>query len=267
VVKRLNEDLRREAALLCVQALHHDNHAYYSYGVSPFFKGAADRKVTMISCIDGGGDASATSLYKATGEQIELIKRGSRENSLGVFYMLCSSFLGGWAPLSSEGRYMGAAAWGNGDRLTNPVYKRLRQFFYFGPQGEVFVNSAMTHDECRELQNIVGPFLPVDGLWNPDAVLNVDDITHAKVTQERVDKAAAVQMVFEDALFHIIAHLIEETRSDQLVLCGGTALNCVSTLIGPTINATWGKTLSFIYGCRRFLRIKASWSAHRFSSP
>ncbi len=234
VVKRLNADLGRKQPLLCIQTNHHDSHAYYSYGVSPFY-GAADRdgatdQVTMISCIDGGGDTCATSLYRATGAGIELLKRGARENSLGVFYMLCSSFLGGWAPLSSEGRYMGAAAWGNADRLTNPYYKRLRQFFYFGADGAVFVNSEMTSDDCRQLQGIVGPFITVEDLWNPDAVLNVDSIKHAKVTQERVDKAAAVQMVFEDALFHIIAHLIDETQSDQLVLCGGTALNCVANM-------------------------------------
>lgn len=230
VMRRLNADLGCQSPLLCIQALHHDNHAYYAYGVSPFFQAGAPGKITMISCIDGAGDASATSLYKASGDRVELIKRCARENSLGVFYMLCASFLGGWAPLSSEGRYMGAAAWGNGDRLTNPFYKRLRQFFYFGPDGEVFVNTAMTRDDCRGLQEVVGPFLAVEDLWNPDAVLNVDNVQHARITQERVDKAAAVQMVFEDALFHIIEHLIQQTGSDRLVLCGGTALNCVANM-------------------------------------
>lgn len=230
VIKRLNADLGRRQPLLCIQTNHHDSHAYYAYGASPFCGTANGGKVTMISCIDGGGDTCATSLYRATGTQVELLRRGARENSLGVFYMLCASFLGGWAPLSSEGRYMGAAAWGNGDRMTNPYYMRLRQFFYFGAHGEVLVNTAMTSEEYRLLQEIVGPFLDIEDLWNPDAVLNVDDIRHARVTQERVDKAAAVQMVFEDALFHVIAELIRATHSDQLVLCGGTALNCVANM-------------------------------------
>jgi len=230
VMQRLNRQLGRVDPLPCIQACHHDNHAYYAYGVSPFFDASGSGKTTMISCIDGGGDTTATSLYTAVGSDLRLIKRHPRENSLGVFYMLCSSFLGGWAPLSSEGRYMGAAAWGNGDRLTNPYYMRLRQFFYFGPEGEVCVNTAMTRDEYRELQQIVGPFLRVEDLWNPDAVLNVDDVKHARITRERVDKAAAVQMVFEDALFHILADLIARTGSDQLVLCGGTALNCVANM-------------------------------------
>jgi carbamoyltransferase len=37
-------------------------------------------------------------------------------------------------------------------------------------------------------------------------------------------------MVFEDALIHIIDHLIRTTGSDQLVLTGGTALNAVASM-------------------------------------
>ena len=35
---------------------------------------------------------------------------------------------------------------------------------------------------------------------NPDAVLRVEDIHHRPDTQDRLDKAAATQLVFEDAL-------------------------------------------------------------------
>ncbi len=67
-------------------------------------------------------------------------------------------------------------------------------------------------------------------MWNPDAVLRVEDIAHAPITVDRVDKAAAVQLVFEDALFHIVQHLIRTTRSTRLVMTGGTALNCVANM-------------------------------------
>ena len=125
---------------------------------------------------------------------------------------------------------MGAAAWGNGDRLTNPYYKRLRQYFYFGGRGKVFTNNEMLRDNAAAIRDIVGPFLSKERLWDPDAVLNVDDIRHSPVTRERVDQAAAVQMVFEDALFHKIDYLIRSTGGDKLVMCGGTALNCVANM-------------------------------------
>ncbi|MBV9992196.1 MAG: carbamoyltransferase [Alphaproteobacteria bacterium] len=230
VFRRLAADLGLPAEVPCVQMLHHENHAYFSYGASPFAGEGLRDRTTLISCIDGGGDLSSVSLFKAGGGRIELVKRNTRVNSLGVFYMLCASLLGGWTALSAEGRYMGAAAWGNNDRLTNPYYKRLRQFFHYGENGEVFANSAMADNAFAGLEEIVGPFVAIADIWKPDAVINVDDIRHSPITRDRVDKAAAVQMVFEDALFHILDDAIRKTGADQLVLCGGTALNCVANM-------------------------------------
>ena len=228
--ERLKTDLGLDSSIACIQMLHHENHAYFSYGASPFYRGEGSDRTTIVSCIDGIGDLGSASLFKAKGRTLELIRRASSTDSLGSFYELLSSFLGGWAPLSSEGRYMGAAAWGNNNRLTNPYYSQLRQYFYFADGGRIHVNAAIVENGYAPLQQITGPFLKVKDLWEPDRVLNVDDIEHSPITRERVDKASAVQMVFEDALFHIIGHLIRETGSDQLVLCGGTALNCVANM-------------------------------------
>src|SRR5262249_27889930 len=71
--------------------------------------------------------------------------------------------------------------------------------------------------------------LPKD-MWHPDAVLQVEDIRHAPITTERVDKAAAVQLVFEDALFHVVDHMIRASHSTRLVITGGAALNCVANM-------------------------------------
>ena len=77
-------------------------------------------------------------------------------------------------------------------------------------------------------------------MWHPDAVLSVEDIEHAQITTDRVNKAAAVQLVFEDALFHIVQHLIRSTRSTRLVITGGTALNCVANMrLMEEFDAAW----------------------------
>jgi carbamoyltransferase len=67
-------------------------------------------------------------------------------------------------------------------------------------------------------------------MWNPDAVLRVEEKDHSPNTKERLDKAAATQMVFEDALFHVVDYLIRQTGSDKLVLTGGIALNAVANM-------------------------------------
>lgn len=234
------QQLRRQFGLppkMPVFALpHHDNHAAGSYVMSPF--GQSSEPV-MIVVLDGFGDEGAISLYEARDGQLRVLQKNySLNDSLGAYYSMLSSAKGGWSPLSSEGRFMGAAAWGNGDRLTNPFYKQLRQIFYLGSEGSVSINRCMANWQNaghaapfgKALIEIIGEPIPMERLWNPDAVLCVDQIQHCAVTRERVDIAAAVQLVFEDAVFHIVDHMIRTTGSDRLIMTGGSALNCLCNM-------------------------------------
>lgn len=159
-------------------------------------------------------------------------------DSLGVFYSVISSTQGGWTILSSEGRYMGAAAWGDMDRASNPYYRGLRDVLHFGDGGEVKLNRAMANWYCQPLDNpykaplikILGEPLTAEQLWNPDAMLRVEDINHRPDTNDRFDKAAATQLVFEDALIHVVDHLLRATGANRVVLTGGVALNAVGNM-------------------------------------
>ena len=98
---------------------HHDNHACFSFAVSPF---ARSPSPVMIWVLDGTGDLGSISLYLAQAGAMRLVRcNHSVFDSLGTFYGVISSTQGGWTSLSSEGRYMGAAAYGNADRQTNTV--------------------------------------------------------------------------------------------------------------------------------------------------
>ena len=66
---------------------------------------------------------------------------------------MISSTQGGWTWLSSEGRYMGAAAWGDMNRATNPYYSRLREVLHFGADGEIKLNRAMANWYCDPYDN------------------------------------------------------------------------------------------------------------------
>ena len=215
---------------------HHDNHAWFSFAVSPFARSEAP---VMITVLDGTGDLGSISLYVAqNGTMRQLRCNRSVFDSLGTFYGVISSTQGGWTWLSSEGRYMGAAAYGNADRGTNAVYSRLRQVLCLAPEGQVYLNRALANwprdllgePYTPELIDILGAPIPTEAMWNPDAVLRVEDIHHRPDTQDRLDKAAATQMVFEDALIHVVDHFIRQTGSDRLVLTGGTALNAVANM-------------------------------------
>ena len=234
--KRLGEALGLGRPMPIIGMRHHDNHAALSWAISPF---AHDDEPVMVTVLDGFGDDGAISLYRASDGGLECLRQnGSTVDSLGVLYSILSSTQGGWSPLSSEGRYMGAAAWGDGERLTNPYYKRLRQLVHFGPAGHVEINRCMWNVHLagqlepynETLCELLGDPIALDDMWNPDAVLDPEDIRHAGVTRDRVDKAAATQLLFEDVVFHVVEHLIRTTGSHRLVMAGGTALNCLTSM-------------------------------------
>src|SRR4051812_31796955 len=77
------------------------------------------------------------------------------------------------------------------------------------------------HPYKPALLELLGEPLKPDQLWNPDAVLRIEDIKHRPDTQDRVDKAAATQLVFEDAMIHVVDHLLRTTGANRLVLTGG----------------------------------------------
>ncbi len=220
--------------LICMP--HHGNHAWFSFAASPF---ADDGEPVAVAVLDGTGDIGSISLYVVeNGEMRQIYCNGSMFNSLGMFYSVISSTQGGWTWLSSEGRYMGAAAWGDMARASNPYYARLKDVLHLGGGGEVRLNRAMANWYCEPdvhpykppLIDILGEPLKPDQLWNPDAVLRVEDIQHRPDTQDRLDKAAATQLVFEDAIVHVVDHLLRSTGASRLVLTGGVALNAIGNM-------------------------------------
>jgi carbamoyltransferase len=215
---------------------HHDNHAWFSFAASPF---TDDGEPVAIAVLDGTGDLGSISLYAVTGGAMQrLYCNESMFDSLGAFYSVISSTQGGWTWLSSEGRYMGAAAWGDIDRASNRYYARLREVLQFGTGGEVRLNRALANWYCdpfnhpykSALIDILGEPLKPAQLWNPDAVLRVEDIQHRPDTKDRLDKAAATQLVFEDAMIHVVDHLLRLTGANRLVLTGGVALNAIGNM-------------------------------------
>jgi carbamoyltransferase len=234
--RHITEHLGLSEPVSLIGTPHHDNHAWFSFAASPF---ARDKEATMVAVLDGFGDMGAVSLYVCQADRMRRIYcNNSIFDSLGIFYSVISSTQGGWTWLSSEGRYMGATAYGNNDRKTNPYYMALKPIFDLAVDGQVFLNRdfANWQRDIRDnpytdaLTRVLGEPIAQKNMWNPDAVLRVEDIRHKENTQERLDKAAATQMVFEDALIHVIAHFIRTTNCDRLVLTGGTALNALANM-------------------------------------
>ena len=144
--KLLGKQLGLPARVPLICMPHHDNHAWFSFAASPF---ADTGEPVAIAVLDGTGDRGSISLYAAENGAMRCLScNDSVFDSLGAFYSVISSTQGGWTWLSSEGRYMGAAAWGDMSRATNPYYGRLKDVLDFGADGAIKLNRAMANWQC-----------------------------------------------------------------------------------------------------------------------
>jgi carbamoyltransferase len=167
--RRLRWKLRGESGRMPVICLrHHDNHAWFSWGVSPF---ARSEGPVMVLVVDGAGDDGAISKYVAEKGALRLLQKNDNLwDSLGAMYGMVSSSQGGWPLLSSEGRYMGAAAWGDQSRETNRYYKALRELFVLESEGRVLLNRSLANwhrggcsaPYTKQLSQIIGPPDPAE---------------------------------------------------------------------------------------------------------
>lgn len=220
---------------------HHDNHAIGSYMLSPFYD---SKDQVMVAVIDGYGDDSSVSLYVGKDKELTRVyANNSLFDSLGVMYGVLASGIGGWPPLASEGRLMGASAYGDMNRETNQYYLALKkaELVQLEPEGKIKINKKLINVHLDglykpfsdKLIEILGEPVAMENWYKPDHILKAEDAQHKQIgqhleQQDRLDKAAAVQMIFEDGLNHIIGNFINKTGGHNLILTGGTALNCVA---------------------------------------
>lgn len=236
---RLGKQLGLKKRVRLVNSIHHDNHAYGSYALSPFSR---DDNV-MVTVLDAISDTSGISTFLSkSGRLIRQYENRSWYDSLGILYSVLASALGGWKRLSSEGRLMGLSGFGDMNRETNPFYRDLRNIIRLTEEGGIEINRALlniprggvTKPYTSALKAILGPPIQENELWNPDSEeIFTSEKIKRDIPEATLHKAAALQLVFEDGVFHVVEHLIRRsyrlnrTASNKLVLTGGTALNCV----------------------------------------
>jgi carbamoyltransferase len=219
--------------ILCVP--HHEAHAWHSFAASPF---AGESEPTLIAVMDALGDTSSTSFYRAVEDRIEPeFQNHSLWDSLGIYYAMMTSALGGWPLGQGEGRLMGAVAYGNYCRERNPYYADLRRIFSLDdPRGQLLLNRSMANWQVagferpfrQQLIEILGEPITPDDHWNPDYALDFEPDGITDALRVRLDRIAAAQLVFEDAVEHIVGAALKRTGARRLVMTGGASLNCMA---------------------------------------
>jgi carbamoyltransferase len=197
---------------------HHPAHLGSSYFVSPFEQAA-------VCAIDGFGDFVSTSLAVGRGSRLELIEKVYFPHSLGLLYLAITQYLG-FMNYGDEFKVMGLAPYGQPEYV-EPLRRLLRlipgglfelDLSYFRHHND---GVAMTWDDgepvigavySSKLEQLLGPARK-----------------HGESLEPRHEAiAASLQVVHEEAAFHVLNRLYQRTRLENLCLAGGCSMNSVA---------------------------------------
>lgn len=176
---------------------HHASHAAAGYYTSPFRDAA-------VLVVDSIGEFETLTIWHGQDRKLKKKFSQSYPNSIGLWYSAMTQRIG-LKPNEDEYILMGWAAVGDQFRYKTRIFQ---DFFHPLNQSSPRVKFKRNlHRGCRD--------------WAPE--LNS--------VQDYADIAAGTQAVYE----HVFRHLVRQTKklvdSDNLVIMGGCALNCVANRI------------------------------------
>jgi carbamoyltransferase len=204
-IKQLISDQTHTDKVIFVK--HHEAHAASAFFPSPFDEAA-------IITIDGVGEWDTLTVGKGSGNKLEIHKSIRFPHSLGLLYSAFTYF-NGFRVNSGEYKLMGLAPYGE-PKYIDTIYNHLidvKDDGSFRLNLDYFnyhVGLTMTNRKFNRLFG-AGPRK-----------------AETAIRQLDMDMAASVQVVLEDTVEKVVKHAKKETGSNNLVLAGGVALNCVA---------------------------------------
>ncbi len=197
---------------------HHQSHIASCYYPSNFSKAA-------ILTIDGRGDEETGTFSIGEKSKVNTFQTTLWPHSLGLLYASITEYLG-FAPHSDEWKVMALGAYGN----SNSKYlKKICQLFDLKKYGQYELDlSFFTYylfDKHPKSYNH-----KLIELLGPDRNKGDPILRHHK------DIAAALQKAFEIIVLHQLNFLYKETKTTNLCLAGGAAMN--SAFNGKIIKKT-----------------------------
>jgi len=172
---------------------HHLAHAAAGYYTSPFNE-------ACIVCIDSIGEFESLTIWEANGTNIKKSYTQSYPHSVGLWYSAMTQRIG-LKPNEDEYILMGMAAYGNPSRLFMDILNDFISKDGIGYSPSIKIKHNL-HRGCK--------------WWRPDLTTE----------QDMFDIAAATQKVYEYILTNTLLWASSNTKSKNLVLMGGCALNC-----------------------------------------
>jgi carbamoyltransferase len=186
---------------------HHESHAASAFYPSPYEQAA-------FLTIDGVGEWATASYGFGRGNELELLADIRFPHSLGLLYSAFTYYLG-FKVNSGEYKVMGLAPYGE------PKYVDLiiENLIDIKADGSFQLNMTF-FDYCAGLRMTNRRFHRLFG--GPPRK------PESEITQRHMDLARSLQVVVEEVVLKMAAHVRKTTGMKYLCLAGGVALNCVA---------------------------------------
>ena len=176
---------------------HHYSHAAAGYYTSPYRDAA-------VLVIDSIGEWETLTIWKGEGKKLKRVYSQGFPDSVGLWYSAMTQRIG-LKPNEDEYILMGWAALGDPDKYKKKIFD---DFFHgLHPDSPKIKFKHNLHRGCK--------------WWAPE----LDSV------QDYADIAAGTQAVYEYVFKHLVKQAKRLVDSDNLVVMGGCALNCVANSI------------------------------------
>ncbi|HJX59410.1 hypothetical protein A2V61_02105 [Candidatus Woesebacteria bacterium RBG_19FT_COMBO_47_8] len=184
---------------------HHLSHA-----AAAFYPSGLSRSAVLT--IDGVGEYETCSLWRGENNKLVPLKSIIFPHSLGLLYSTFTAFLG-FRVNNDEYKLMGLAAYGK-PRDVDKIHKII----------------DLKEDGSFRLNMDYFSFRQSFSMWGPkfERLFGSPRKRGAAFSQRHKDLAASIQRVTEEAYFKILRHLSLLTKSKNVCISGGVALNALA---------------------------------------
>ena len=193
---------------------HHLSHAASAFYPSPFEDAA-------IVTLDGVGEWGTLTICHGKGNKIKVLKELDFPHSIGLFYTAFTYYCG-FKVNSGEYKLMGLAPYGNKNAEETKEIKRkiLENMIDLREDGSFLLNMDY-------FDYATGLSMTNDSKWEKLFGFPRRK-SESELTQQYMNMAYAIQEITEEMVLKLAETAKELTKSENIVLAGGVALNCVA---------------------------------------
>ena len=193
---------------------HHLSHAASAFYPSPYEEAA-------ILTLDGVGEWATTAIGYGNGKHITLLRELDFPHSLGLLYAAFTYYCG-FKVNSGEYKLMGLAPYGNPVAVQTQEFRQLilENLVDIKEDGSLLLN-------MKYFDFATGLKMVKNKKWEQLLGFPAREPGSA-ITREHMNLALAIQMITEEVVLRLAKTTRALTGTNNIVLAGGVALNCVA---------------------------------------